>query len=591
MKLAWFSAIALVFLFSNISLAAPFLHDQQPANNSYISGGAKIFSINVTDPNFNTSSATVYIISLIAYLQGENWDTHAMSCEGSGSEWNCTKSISFAIAGSDTIELLYFSASDTSGTTGYYGNSTSPLNFTLDRTPPAISFSSPINGSYVGGSKTISISVADSSSGVNNNTVQFSPDQSQWTNMSNSTQGTFNGIWDTTALSNNQTVTLYVRASDMVNNTGTANVNVSIDNEIPRLTVLSSLSGTQRGSIALAANVSDSFSGVASVVYNVGTIAGTLGCTGSIYNYACSAVLNTANLADGNYTLNFTVNDKAGNSNTTSVPFESYNMQPSISISEPGKNSFLSGSILVMASLANSADVTYVELNLSSTQTLLLQNMTCNLNFTSCNYTLNTTAFSDGGYTIKAKVANKFDLDVSASTAVTFDNTKPVMNILKPLSNVGGDFYIDVGITETNLNTSSVKFELGSATGNLMCTPQTPSQYICSTAYDSKKIGDGKYTLKVTAVDKAGNAATELKEINILNKVGSGSSGSSASGSSAGGKADTSTENPEKTNESPIIPFKSEYVMIGVIVAAVIFVIIILALVAVHKLGKPIITE
>src|SRR3989338_2431983 len=115
MKILLLAAVSifLVMLFSSVSSAAPLLHSYQPANNTFISGGAQTFSINVTDDNLNSSAVVLYIISLNAYEQGNPWDNHTLSCTGSADEWKCTKAMSFAIAGSDTVELFYFEANDT----------------------------------------------------------------------------------------------------------------------------------------------------------------------------------------------------------------------------------------------------------------------------------------------------------------------------------------------------------------------------------------------------------------------------------------------------------------------------------------------
>jgi len=609
MKILISAAIFLLLSFPSAALGVPFLHTPQPPDNTFVAGGSQTFSINATSANLNSSSVILYIISLNAYQQGESWDNHALSCVNTSSEWKCTKSISFVIAGSDTVELFYFEASDTDNTKGNNGTASSPLRFTLDRNPPTIVFVNPENNSYVGLNRTISLTVTDVSSGVNSNSVQYSTNDSSWTTLSNASSSSFEAIWNTTAFSNNQTVTIYSRASDNVKNNGTANINVTVDNEIPQIIVVSNLSGTLSGNVQIRLNVSDNFSGInlGNVRYAVGGLGGTLGCTGGNYVATCSAVLNTANLQDGNHTLNFTVSDRAGNSNSSSVQIETTNTYPTISIVSPAKNVFVNGPLLVRSAVVNAKGVVkYVEVAVTGADTTT-KNMTCDPTFSSCNYSFDTTAFIDGGYAIRVNAVNSLNLDVSASTTVTIDNTKPKLTILQPGANVTGDFEIKVEVIDTNLNQNKVGFEVSSSKGNMTCTAQTPTTYICSTVINSNQLSDGKHQLRATAEDKAGNSVAEAKEINIGNKTtmdnatteGGGSAGATGSaGAGRGGGAEaggTEVGKEGKQQGFPFfkisLPFKPECVIIGVIGASVAIVVIVLAIAVKTRLSKGIITE
>lgn len=586
-----FSLIFVMF-FSSASLAAPTLHSPQPSNNTFIAGGPQMFAINITSSNLNSSSALLYIISLNAYQQGENWDVHALTCVNTSSEWKCNKAISFAIAGSDTVELFYFEANDTDNTKGNNGTAGNPLRFTLDRNPPLTIFVNPTNNSYVKGNQTISVTVTDSSSGVNNSAVQYSTDGSSWTSLNNVSATSFEATWNTTTFSNNQTVTLSIRTSDNVRNNATTRINVTVDNEIPQLTVLSSLTGVLGGGVQLQINANDSFSGVnlGNVRYKVGSLTGTLGCTGSNYSATCSAVLNTANLQDGNHTLDFTVTDNAGNSNTSLVNITTKNTQPIPSILEPSNNAFVKGTILIRASIANAEGTTYATVSIEQGANTTTKNMTCNSGFTSCNYSLNTTSFADGGYTVKVNAMNNSGVVASSSIIITIDNTKPSVTILQPIGDVKGDFEIKVDIIDTNFNQNKASFNISSFNGSLTCTPQTPTKYICSTSFNSKQLNDGKYSLDVIAEDKADNIIVTTKEISITNNQ-------------AGGIFPQTGGTPEEVDETktkeegkkPLINvtllFESKYIILGVVIVTAIVILIILALVARQRMGKTIITD
>ncbi|MEM5808130.1 MAG: Ig-like domain-containing protein [Candidatus Aenigmatarchaeota archaeon] len=593
MKISLAIFVFSIFIFSNLVSATPFLHDPNPENNSFISGGIRTFSINITSENLNSSSVRLYIISLNAYQQGENWDVHSLTCVNTSNEWKCSKSISFAIAGSDTIELFYFEANDTDDTKGNNGTVSNPLRFTLDRNPPTIAFVNPINNSYVSGNVTIRVTVTDTSSGVNNNTVQYSTDASTWNSLRNVSVDSFEAIWDTTTFANNQSVVLYARASDNVGNNFTSWINVTVDNEIPRLDILSNLTGILGGNVQLEVNVSDGYSGVDldSVRYSVDGLNGALGCTGSNYSATCSAVINTVNLQDGNHTLSVTVTDRAGNQNSSSIQIRTSNTRPAISILEPANNAFIKGIVLVKTSVVNAVGlVTSVELSFDG----ITNNMTCNLNFTSCNYSINTSSLADGGHTIKVKAVNVQNLDITSGIVVTIDNTNPVITITHPVSSVKDDFEIKADVIDGNLNQKKVTFTLSSFAGNLSCTPQTPSRFICSTFFDSKKLNDGVYKLTVSAEDKAGNVATESKEITIANLA-------QIVEQPTGGQMPITEQNETEKREISgrgqkgflgiSLPFKSENIVLGVVVIAVFMIVLILAIVVNQKLKKSIIRE
>ncbi len=599
MKVFILATIAALLFLSSTSLAIPFLHDYQPSNNTFLGGGVKTISVNITDDNLNASSVSLHIISLNAYDQGDNWDVHALSCVNATTEWKCSKNLSFAIAGSDTVELFYFDANDTDGVTGNNGTVTSHLRFVLDRNPPAISFTDPANNSYVSRNKTLSISVTDASSGVDNNTVQYSTDNSTWTTMKNVSLSSFESVWNTTVFSNNQTVTLYAKASDNIGNNFSANINVTVDNEIPDIKIISPLPTSFRNSVQLEVNVSDYYSGVdlSNVKYIIDGLGGILGCTGNKQNATCSALMSTVSLSDGNHTFIFTVTDNAGNSKNASVEIKIVNTL-SISIIEPSNNDFIKGTTLVRTTLVNTENaVKYAEISIEQGGSTTVKNMTCDANFTSCNYSLDTTAFADGGYTIKTKAINSLNFDVSSSITVNIDNKKPSLSITQPTGDVKGDFEIKANVAEANLVLNKIMFNISSFNGSLACTLQTPSTFICSTIFNSKQLSDGKYVLNVSAQDKAGNLVVESKEVTIINQqtASSGQVNTSSGQNESGAVNKTQTGEGQKTGgiSFPIISisFKGEYIMIGVIATTVIVVIIILSIIVIHRAGKTIITD
>lgn len=596
MRLVVPALLLFLMVFSVIAFADPVLHDPKPANNTFISGGLREFSINITDDNLNSTTVALHVIAESAFQQGENWDIHLLTCVNTSTEWKCSKNISFAVAGSDTVELFFFRANDTGGVSNTSGTMTSPLRLILDRTPPSIVFVSPTNDNFVSGNKTISLTVSDTSSGVDVSTVQYSLDNSTWISLTNVSAASFQGTWNTTTYSNNQTVTLYARASDKVLNNATSRINVTVDNEKPKIKILSPSTLAYTGNVNLQVNVNDTFSGIAlgAVNYTIGSFSGTLGCSGDKFNATCTAVFDTSKLSDGNYTASFSTKDTAENSVSDSVMIKTDNTKPGITITHPPSSFHAKGNLTINVSLTNAQNiVNYVRVFIDRVSPFF--NMTCNTNLTSCLYTLNTTQYTDGDYTLKAEGINQRGFDVTASIPFTIDNTKPLTNIFSPsTSSVKGTFKIEYSVTDVfAVNKDSGSIKIGTATNSTTCSVTSPGKTMtCSTDFNSQILADSDYTLEVFGSDKAGNIGSGSKSVAIVN-VGSGGSagGGQVGGSSAQPTGGEGTEEEKKESGGISLPFKSEYIMVGVVVFAVVMILLIMSLIASRKIGKNIIQE
>ncbi|MBI2545445.1 MAG: hypothetical protein HYW22_02530 [Candidatus Aenigmarchaeota archaeon] len=615
--------IMCVLGFSGAVIAAPLLHDPNPVNNTFIIGGNKLFSINATSSNLNSSAVALHIISQDAFQKGEDWDKNILTCINTSGEWNCTKSLSFAIAGSDTIEYFYFRANDTDGSSATSGTMTNPYLLTIDRQTPTLSFIKPVNDTYVKGTQKISFNVVDSASGVDNNTVQYSFDNSTWTTMKNISVLTFEDSFNTLNYADNQTVTLYGKASDIVGNNVSGNINFTVDNELSKMTILSPSTLLYAGYIQLKVNVTDSYSGVdlSNVAYSVESLSGPLSCTiGDKYNATCSALFDTSQLSNGNHTILFSVTDKAGNLKNDSVVIQTDNSKPTITISSPDQNSYLRGNVTVTALLTNAnTTVQYVLINLQKTGVILNQNMTCDANITRCQYTIDTTSLSDGAYALKV-TAVTLSNNVVYPISVTLDNKAPAINILSPSTlGVSGTFTIQYSASdEIAIDKDSASFKIGTLSQSISCSLELPGRnMICSTDFNSKTIADGTYTLQVFGNDLAGNTGSASTSIKINNgqsggglsggstgtSSGSGtSSGGGSTGTSSGSGTSSGGDNPignqgesSSNSKGPVdwllsinLPF-GDNMLLYVVIGFVAIVVIILAIIVKRGLRKTII--
>ncbi len=497
-------------LLTGIGYAAPTLFGPLPANDAFIKGGSINFSVNASSATLNSSNVVFFVISKSAYDQGENWDRYVMQCGNyTVSDWKCNRTVSFAVAGSDTPELFYFEANDTSGAS--LGTAASPLRFTLDRSPPSVSILAPQNNSYVSGNVTVQISTGDTASGVNDSTLQFSLDNATWNNFTGGS-----GYWNSVAYADNTSVRIYVRAKDNVANSVETSINVSTDNEMPKILIISPSNGSSiAGSYTFQATVNDTYSGINTGSVSVRFANSNFGmaCAGST-NFNCSVSIDTAVYADNTYNATFAVSDATGNSRNSTIYFSTKNSKPAVNLLL--QEGFLKGTVAINVSITKPEGIiSNVTLALENGNAVPVGKMDCSSDFTSCTYLMDTTKFSDGAKTLAATAGNSLGYSLKSSVKVNIDNTKPTVTIDTPQT-VKGAWDIVATVTDENSDVDKVTFKIGSYTQTMFCT--TGKTMSCKSKYDSNLLSDGPKVLEITASDRPGNSFTASKNISIDNK-------------------------------------------------------------------------
>jgi len=392
--------------------AVPILFDITPANNSYTYGkDTDIFSTKISESNLNVSSAYLHIRVQDPTSIWSNISMSSNCANTSTSDWGCNTTVTglSALAGDGNTLLYYFDAYDNSGIYGSNGTTDGSNRVKIDRRGPTINFTNPINQSYIGGNNvSIKISVIDEFSGVNASAVNYSFDNSTWLSTSQNVN-IFSSLqtWDTTTYSNNQTVTIYVKAADIIGNVNYKYINVVIDNEIPRLIILTPASNQiLNGTVTLSFIAEDTYSGLdnSTAAFTLTGPNTSLSCTGTSYSINCSTNFVTTSVADSPYNLTYSIKDKAGNlaQNNTSIIID--NQPPVISITSPTNNAEVNGIVSVSATVTDSGigvhNVSFRWENTSSGNWTLL-NCSGSLRSFSCSASWDTTNISIGIYTIR----------------------------------------------------------------------------------------------------------------------------------------------------------------------------------------------
>ena len=509
-----FFLLTIFLLFSfPLGNSQPTLFNPIPYSGSYIPVGSKNFSINVISPNLNTSA--VFLIMRAEYI--EEWETFQMNCENyTLSDWVCNVLMPLGIVGSDTVEYYYFKATDLDGNTGYYGSNESPLKVTVDGKPPEIEFIYPQNNSWIGNIIRVEVAIEDSSSGVNEESVFFSIDNETWTKMNREEYFVTN--FDTTQFENNESVTLYVKASDEVNNTAIESINVRIDNELPLLTILQPEEGkSYTGIIQVEVNASDTYSGIdfSSAIYSVDGISGNL----SFLNNSFVGELDTSLLEDGEHNITFTAYDNAGNSNSSTIKIITQNIYPSVRLVYPSNNSFTSKNTYINVTIINPGGIAkWVEIRFSKAGYISDWINMSKINEQNYSYYLDISSFQDGEYDVMVRVANPLDLLINSSFLLTIDREAPSIDVVYPEYWVKNSFDSQIIVLDSYKLNNTVKFEVGNYSEVMNCEEELEGKkLICAITFDSSLLEDGINKIKFYAKDLAGNEVVKEKEISVDN--------------------------------------------------------------------------
>lgn len=205
------------------------------------------------------------------------------------------------------VYLLEVYADDLAGNAAF-----ASLSFVIDKTPPEVSITSPLDGSFVKGIVEITGSATD----VNLDAVSLSIDGKEVSNI-------LPYSWNTSNYSDSS-YTIELIARDQANNSASADVTVIVDNTPPVVTITDPINKSLvNGTVSIEGSVIESNLASVSLLINGTNVSSSLP-----YPW------NTTNYTDGNYTIELIALDKASNSASTSVTVMVANLPPNLLVTE-----------------------------------------------------------------------------------------------------------------------------------------------------------------------------------------------------------------------------------------------------------------
>jgi hypothetical protein len=495
-----------------------------PSNGTYISGGrAYNFSINVSLLVSNFSSFE-NLSALLHFGSQDVWpgnrSVYNMSCSLINSTTaNCFREIEIVAAESGTKEYYYFEVSDRNETT-FLGNETNPLAVIIDRQPPIVNALNFVNGSFISSNKIIELSIIDLLSGLDNSSVLAYYVKDNATFLANITQNiTWKMKINTSEFQNNDSILIYVNASDILGNKNTTFLGIAfIDNEIPEINNISLSEGEEiRGLVNITLRIKERYSGIDYSEMKINNNKYTMECKNvSEDDYLCSFIFNTTIFSDGNYYIYFLASDKANNTIRTTLSIKINNQRPFVQIISP---SHAKGIVTINATLSGRRDII---------EEVILRfmekdyKMNCYNEFSYCSHLLNTTNISDGAYIIKVIVKNSLNYSVIDEKSIIIDNTPPSVLTTADYSQIylkGNHSAVVYYVDEWGLKEDSFFIKVLNKEIKMDCISVLQGRrFSCTGNLDTTTLGDGENEIFFVGEDLAGNVANRSVKIRVDNK-------------------------------------------------------------------------
>ncbi|MBI4147401.1 PGF-pre-PGF domain-containing protein [Candidatus Woesearchaeota archaeon] len=234
--------------FTNYSLgegSVPNMAVNSPTNGFNFTTQSQLFNATVTD--------SITSISTVIFMFNTNTTPFNQTASNHSGNWNVTVNMSSLVEGKHNATVY---ANNSFG----FVNQSVNISFTIDITPPTITFNSPANGAKISGTQVFNATIVDALTDVGTIIFQFSNGTNPFNRTPTNQSGSLNVTLDTTILAEGA-LTFTVFANDTlgnINNTQTLTLTVDNIADTTASTVASSSSSGGGGSLS---GVSEGLSG------------------------------------------------------------------------------------------------------------------------------------------------------------------------------------------------------------------------------------------------------------------------------------------------------------------------------------------
>ncbi len=518
----------------------------QPANGTV--GGSGTISFNATVPD-------AHIDGVLFSFTNATGNPFNVTASNSSGNWNSNLDLLRLTEGLQRLTVL---ANDTAG--NY--NRSQFIEFTIDRTPPAVTVNSPAaarNYTLTSGNQTFNVTVTDNTSTIDS--VLFSFGNASGTEF-NLTAVNQSGFWVasynvSTLAEGAQMVT--VLANDSAGNYNRTQILFFVVDNTPPGVQITAPAGNQRfsltsGNQTFNASISDTNLTLSTVVFSFDNASG-VGFNLSATNFSgvWVAIYNTSLFADGNHTFTVFANDSAGNmNNSQGLNFTVDVTTPIVTLNRPATTSSSANATVVLnCSVRENRELANITLY-GNWSTGWHANETVRVNGTS-NETTFTKVLGDGIFIWNCLAADSESNRAFAPMNFTFtiDTTAPSSSAIS--SGTPGSSTATISWTTNEEANSSVNYgtslSLGTVDGGTSRVTSHNRELSGLSAATA-------YFYNVTSCDSLGNCLTNgtYNFSTATSSSGGSSSSGGGGGGGGGGSGASTTASAASTSETPVTP-------------------------------------
>ncbi|MEA3494010.1 MAG: Ig-like domain-containing protein [Candidatus Margulisiibacteriota bacterium] len=400
----------------------------------------------------------------------------------------------------------------------------------VDNGNPGVSITVPTSNAILGGNIEVGAEISDPNFSYYQVEYASSDDPNNWQIIQDQTYtiSTPLATWETTGL--NGDYIIKVTVVDVVDNSSFGTVIITVDNTTPEAAITQPTAGQiLNNTVQISGAANDRHFSDYKLEYGFGANpASWTEITTSTIQVAAGELgsWDTSTLGtDGIYTIKLTVTDQAGNSSTSPVSLTIDNTNPTASIAFPTNNLVIADTVNILGTAIDEAHfkefkVEYGEGENPSSWTQI-GNIHSSSVFGSTLEAWDTTAVTDGTYTLKLTVADLPGNSSLDQAPVIVDNTPPTVSISNPSSGdiLAGAINIAGTVSDDNLDSILLEYREASSPESWQAIAAiNPSNIVNDTIYDwSASSLNGDYIVRVTATDKTGKTTSDEAGIRLDN--------------------------------------------------------------------------
>ncbi|MBI2145076.1 hypothetical protein HYU18_02015, partial [Candidatus Woesearchaeota archaeon] len=304
-------------------------------------------------------------------------------------------------------------------------------------------------------------------------------------------------VWTTTT--GGGTKTVFYEVMDNAGNVNISNDTIVLDTTLPEMIITYPAPGA-----VVNGTVNVTFSGAESTQPQVSIDGANWSNTTAVNFY----VWNTTNLSEGTHSIRIRDTDSAGNigySEPLLVTVD--NIQGLVTFITPQSNQILTGNVIVRVTVTEDVkNVSFVIFNTTSGRSIQVYNDTDPLD--GWNFTLNTAAYEDGLWELKANTTNSFNkvIDGAVLNNLRFDNVAPTATLQSPVNGQSVRGTVIINVTASS-DVKQVTFEYSNDSGTGWQPLGVDFSPVAgwTIAWDTSFVNDAStYRVRANATDYAG---------------------------------------------------------------------------------------